>query len=474
MEQEKAVQLNFTKRGFVRLVSFLCALILVLGVGFALEGRAAARYRLRLEENYAQSLTGLASNLSGISQTLQKGVYAATPVQISTLSAQLWRDASAAKVALTSLPLGDLHLDNTNRFLTQVGDYAMALSRKSVSGSELSDEEREQFAALCEYGRGLADQVYQMEQEIIARGITMEQLQREIEELGSQDGAAAPPEGAVGAFQGLEESFSDYPELEYDGPFSDHILKKEPLMLRNVAQISFEEARSRAAEAAGVEPSALQGGSDEASIMPSYTFSGDNVWVYVTKAGGYVSTMMKSRADPPADQLPPTAGETAADGKDSPAQRAILAAQRYLAGRDLAALVPTWYRLADGQCVVNFAPTQGDVLLYPDLVKVTVALDTGEILGFDARGYLSNHYNRTIRSPGLPLAQAREVVGKQLQVESSRLAIIPTAGQYEVYCYEFSALAENGQRVLLYINADTGVEEQILLLTEDETGRFVQ
>lgn len=458
MEDNQIIQLSFSKRGLVRVASFLSALVLVLAAAAMVWRSRSLRYSTLLEDTYAQSLTGLASNLTGISSTLNKGRFASTPVQISGLSAQLWRDASAAKSALASLPVGELHLDNTNRFLTQVGDYAMSLSRKAVSGTELSRQESEQFAQLCSYGQALAEQFYNMEQQIIAGQVTMEQLEREILAQNDGNGAQPPPGSVIGAFAGMEEAFSGYPALEYDGPFSDHILKREPLMLKGAAAVTPQAALIRAAKGLGTAPAGLKQGNDEASALPAYTFYSEGAWAEVTKAGGYLTSMVKPR-------LPGAAVLTA--------EEAVAAAQKYLEEQGLTALVPTYYQLGGGLCTISFAGMQNGVLVYPDQIKVEAALDNGEILGFDARGYLSSHHSRAYTQPRLTAEQAKSKLSRQLTVQSERLAIIPTAGQYEALCYEFSAAAQTGEQVLAYINAETGVEEQLFLLTQNDNGRMV-
>ena len=50
------------------------------------------------------------------------------------------------------------------------------------------------------------------------------------------------------------------------------------------------------------------------------------------------------------------------------------------------------------------------------------------------------------------------------------MAFVPSEGLSEVYCHEFLCRGKNGERVLVYIDAQTGMEEQILVLLEDETG----
>ena len=119
---------------------------------------------------------------------------------------------------------------------------------------------------------------------------------------------------------------------------------------------------------------------------------------------------------------------------------------------------------------VNFAYNDLDVCCYTDLIKVSVAMDDGEILGFDAKGFLVNHYDRDIPEADISQSRAKESVSPRLEIVSGRLALIPTDGLEEKLCYEFRCRAENGRNVLVYINAQTAEEEQILILVESKSG----
>ncbi len=57
---------------------------------------------------------------------------------------------------------------------------------------------------------------------------------------------------------------------------------------------------------------------------------------------------------------------------------------------------PTWASVAGHRAVIPFALVQNGVIIYPDLVKVTVALDNGDIVGYEAMGYLMSHHDRDI------------------------------------------------------------------------------
>lgn len=76
-----------------------------------------------------------------IESDLNKVIYTNTPPMLAKLSSSLWREATGAKSSLSQLPTSDLQMDNTYRFLSQVGEYAMALNRKVAEGGTISDSE---------------------------------------------------------------------------------------------------------------------------------------------------------------------------------------------------------------------------------------------------------------------------------------------------------------------------------------------
>lgn len=132
------------------------------------------------------------------------------------------------------------------------------------------------------------------------------------------------------------------------------------------------------------------------------------------------------------------------------------------------------YHINQGNVLtINFAPREHGVLCYPDLVKVSVALDTGSIMGFECHGWIMNHRERELSSAAVGEQAAAAVVSPDLSILSHQLALIPTGGEYEVLCHEFKCSTADGAHVIVYVNAATGNEEKILLLLEDETGTLV-
>ena len=134
-------------------------------------------------------------------------------------------------------------------------------------------------------------------------------------------------------------------------------------------------------------------------------------------------------------------------------------------------MVPTYYSITENTITVNYAYEQDGVIVYPDLIKVKMAMDNGEILGFETSGYLNSHEEREIKIAKVSMEQAKEKLNKNLQIMSEGKAIIPTKWKTEILCYEFKGKVEDTE-FLVYINCETGKEEDILVVLDNENGEI--
>jgi hypothetical protein len=104
---------------------------------------------------------------------------------------------------------------------------------------------------------------------------------------------------------------------------------------------------------------------------------------------------------------------------------------------------------------------------------VGVAMDNGEIVLYEAAGYISNNRDRAFITPEYSSEQAKEVLNKALKVTGVGIALIPTAAD-EVRCYEFACTASDGKEILVYINVSSLKEEEILILLKSDGGTLVK
>ena len=137
--------------------------------------------------------------------------------------------------------------------------------------------------------------------------------------------------------------------------------------------------------------------------------------------------------------------------------------------RGVSNMKATYYLKQDGIVTINYAYVQNDVVVYSDLIKVKVALDNGEILGIETSGYLNNHTQRDTSKIKISKKEAKKTLNKNLQISSEGFAIIPTEFKTEILCYEFKGNVD-GKDFLVYINAENGREEDILIITNTPNG----
>lgn len=444
---------RLSRRALVRIIAFITALILALAVFAGINYAENQQHKRAQEYTYLGAVEDLYTYLSSINSSLTKGMYCSSPEMLSSLASMLWRDAGFAKNSLALLPINYFQLSGTYKFISQVGDYATSLSKKVSNGEAMTEEEAQTLKTMKEYCTELLGNIYVL-QEIVRQGnISYEKITDEMS--GYQEDGNGLSFGS--GFKDFEESLQEFPSLIYDGPFSDHILQKDPVMLQGQTQITREQAREIASKASGIPQSELKDSGDEEGRMPSYCFetSDYTVDIGVTKAGGFVTYYTTSRQ---------------VDEQKLTADEGIAKAKEYLASQGIENMAETYYEIASNIITINFAYQADSITWYPDLIKVSVGLDDGEIISFHQRGYLANHTSREARTPAITQEQAAKSLSSLLTVESVKLAVIPTSGLGEVFCYEFKCKGQDGENILAYINADTGKEEQILILLIGENG----
>lgn len=436
-------------RGKIRLILYTITVITVLGIFGIVQTVKLTKAQREVLITNQMALVSLDENLNNIGTNLEKVMYSSTPTMLSKLAAELWRESSGAKNSLSMLPSSDTQLANTYKFLSQVGEFVMALGRKCANGEELSAKEREQLANLYEYCNSLSEQVNQMCYELENGTFSFDKQDSTLLEKSSNTVSIN------NSFDDVEQSLSDLPSLIYDGPFSDHIEQGTPLLLKGQTEIKQEDALKIAEKICSNEKGSLDYSYDEDGDIPCYVFKSDNCTVAITKIGGFPLYMINSKF----------AGEI-----EIKQDEAVRNAKKYLEKIGFENLKESYYFTDDGICTVNFACDDKGVIIYPDLIKVSVSLETGEVLSFDATGYVHNHHERNPFNPKLTEAQASEKLNDSLKILGSQVCIIPTEWKTEQYCYEFHCKTENGQEILVYIDCDTGEENNILILLYSDGG----
>lgn len=445
------INLKISRRNLVRIISFLIALVLILTGFVILNIREKNDTIKKLEYQYLNDLQNLSTHLNNIDTSLTKVMYSGTIESMSEISSKLWRESGLAKDCLSSLPVSSLNLSNTYKFISQLGEYSLALSKKSNENKLISNEDYNNLLKLRQYATNLLNEVLSLQDAINTGSIKTRDISKTIKNTNyNQEDPTI-----TGGFTEFEEGFSDYPTLIYDGPFSDHILEKESEVVKQYKEISKEEALSKASQILKTDAKNIDKVYDEKGKIPAYCFYNDNTTIAISKNGGYLIYLLDNENS---------------SSKNLSNDECIKKAVEFLNLCGYNNLKETYYEINKNIMTINFASFENNIIYYTDLIKVSVNMENGDIVSCDARGYLNNHKTRNNLEFSLSAEQAQKSVSSLLNIENINKVLIPTNITNEVPCYEFKCKTPKGEDLLVYINANTGQEEQILLLYIDENG----
>jgi len=439
-----------------RKMSIGIALLTMAAVGLGAWGisqyQAATALRRHVVSGQQRAIYEVVSKMSDIEVRLGKLLVSGGVSQGEKLLGDLQRQAEDVQTNLSQLPLSHHAVSGTIKFVNQLSDYAGVLSQNVVQGRPLSDEDLRQLEEMMENCALLNLQIREIEGDI-ASGKAL----GEAETLFWQDPQenAPPMERAAGSKNGIE-----YPQLVYDGPFSDGKHQGPALALAGLEPITPEQAKDIAADFIGRERVHRVGeGINTEGTIPTYGVSvltnDGTLHVQVSRQGGKILWMIP---------------EAAGFGGGLDVGGCAMLAYEFLSSRGFGHMEPNYWQTYDGLAIINFAASEDGVLLYPDLIKVQVRMDTGAVVGWEGNNYLMNHRARTFTRPVFTREQAAELVAERLTPDRTRLCVIPT-DQGERLCYEFGGTWA-GRYYLVYIDAIRGEEVNILQIIDTEGGRL--
>lgn len=391
----------------------------------------------RLYQVYQGAVLSALRQMEDVELSLNKALLSSDQAAADQYVSRAAAGAGQVGRSLSLLPLSHPEGKNAVKFVNQAADYLSTLV-----GKPIGEEDERRITALTET------------------------CQRYTLALLSAQNAIPPDAADPPAFYGDADASGDggsydsavsYPTLIYDGPFSDARADGAPKALGG-RTVTKDEAMRLAREAVGEERVvSVSPGADMGGSIPCWGVTLDmgdvTLQAAVTQTGGRLLWL-----------TPDTADFTPQKSLEECRESAL----SFLRRNGYPDMEATYFQAYEGVAVISFAATQGDALLYPDLIKVQLRMDTAQVVGMEARNYLTNHTARGALVPELTQEEAEGRVSERLQLDRGRLCLIPT-DRGEKLCYEFRG-DYAGHTYLCYINARDGAQEQLLKVIEESTG----
>ena len=414
-------------------------------------------YRQASENSYNMAFFELVDYVQNVETYLAKSLISSSSEQGAETLTNVWREANLAGAYLAQLPIESNEIQNTAKFLNQVSDYSYSLSRKNINGQKLSDQDIKNLEDLHKYSVDLENTLNQLSADMNEGRISWDELTKK----GTEAFAKQVSNISKDSFSNVEENFHEYSGLIYDGAFSEHITNKEKKGLTG-ENINKEKAKEIAMDFIGTDriEGITSNGKNENGNIISYDFYAKlkneerNIAISVSEKGGHIVYMNSDR-----NVYAESISQEEADAKG----------KEFLKQKGFYNMKETYYLKQDGIVTINYAYKQDDVVIYSDLIKIKVALDNGEILGIETTGYLNSHTERKLGEIKVSKEKAAENLNKKLEIKSESLAMIPTEWKTEILCWEFKGTIK-GMDFLVYVNVETGKEEDILLIVNTPNG----
>lgn len=420
-------------------------------------------YRNYLQGQYSKNMYELISSVQNIRINLGKSAIVGSREQSIVVFEEIFRYSGTANDKLHSLPIDQEVVGDTSEFLTQVGDFCYTMSVAASEGKDLNDKQYELIDGLEKQSYTLQEQLNGVLSDINEGKVKWGEIRRKSTGVFAKVGDDLVTE----KFKGIQKQIVQYPALIYDGPFSDNVLEIKPKIMSQ-KEVSEKEAMQTVKNIFGedkitsIENKAVSG----KTRIPSYTFyiafkgrnkSEAKTVIEVSKNGGKIVYLLDNRP----------IGKKALD-----INKAIEGGSVFIGKLGYKNMEPTYTLNYENTAVVSYVYNQGEIAVYPDQVKLKIALDDGSIIGIESEKFLVSHVEkRDITAPKITQAKAQEKVGKRLKISKISLAIIPTETNKEVLCYEFLGSYKE-KSFIVYINASTGYEQRIMEIIDTPNGKL--
>lgn len=432
--------------------------ILVLGVvGTAYWGYQEHQEKnavlLNAENNYQRAFHDLSYQMDLLHDKIGTTLAMNSRTSLSPSLTDVWRISSQAHSDVGQLPLTLLPFNKTEEFLANIGNFSYQTAVRDLDKNPLSGKEYQTLQTLYKQSGDIQNELRKVQHLVLKHNLRWMDVQ-----LALASGKEKTDNTIIDGFKTVEKTVSGYSETNSGPSFIG--MQKSNKTFNNLQgkTITRSEAVAIAKKYMPFDGNVKITENGKGSDFKFYSVTAGNIQtgqeasMDITEKGGYPIWYINHRNIKKQMISLHDAGRKAAD---------FLKRTGF---KDMEMVESAQY---DNIGIFDFVTVQNKVRVYPESIKIKVALDDGSINGFSAENYLKTHHNRPKPEPKIPLEQARAKVNPNFKVMESRESIILNDVNQEVLCYEFlGTIGEDTYRI--FINADSGTEEKIQKLKNAE------
>jgi len=425
-----------------------------------------------LSNRYEYAFQELNDHLDRLQRELGTLVISTDSDNISVNLSDVWQSAYAAHEDVGQLPLNSDALDNLKQLLMGTVNYSNHLDREIV-GRNLKQSEKEMLKKFHQQIRVASKELEEVHNKMARRNFKWHDKKRVNIDQEDEEYSAS----LAGSLEQINENI----ELTSINQRLSKVLKgsfeAESNILSGLAGASGKEISEQKAidsvrdfvkrpekynyEIIDKEEIRLQGGKKVKTRLPTHAVKAERkdnenmIYADVSKKNGQVVWLLKRRQ---------------VGGKKLNYKEAVQSAEKFLQKNDYSHLVPVSSKVFNRILIASFAPIKEEVIIKPERVLVEVALDNGEVIGFNGINNILNQKSRA--SDELKPQLTQEEVENKLSnafesTKPTELVVDKIRGQ-ERLCYQFTGRIRNESGTYrVKINAKNGKEEEVKNIEDD-------
>ena len=390
-------QRHHKRVGYIVALSILGATTLGAGAWAAASSIENNNLKTSLNTIYQKSYYDFYDELSNTEVKMNKLINTNSKSMQEKLLSEISKNANDAQVSLNNLPISVNGMEKSLTFINQVAGYTSTLSKKLAEGGELSQSDKATLlklnSSIASMRRNLSEMSGQM-----LEGYDI--LSNSIKINGDYNDFTT-------SMQSIYASDVEYPTMIYDGPFAESQINKQVLGL-NEKEVDQETAKQKLSQITKVAQENIEYKGENKGRFSCFNFEwkdqNENVVFGQVSKNGAKLLNLTSKSDN--------------SGKNITLKDAITVSKQFLKQNGVNDVECVWSDVISSNAYLNFAPLQNEIILYPDLIKVKVDLADGEILGYEATGYYTNHTNRMFNNFAVSKQSALSQIDGKFEVES--------------------------------------------------------
>jgi spore germination protein len=411
---------------------------------------------IHAENNYQRAFHDLTYHIDALHDQIGITLAMNSRTQLSKALAEVWKLSSQAHGDVGQLPLTLLPFNKTEEFLANIGEFSYRTAIRDLDDEPLTDDEYSTLKDLYKKSKDIQTELRQVQSTVLEENLRWMDV-----ELALVSATEPLDNTIIDGFKTVDKKVEGFSDVNW-GPEMTQMQKNDENKFENVSgkKITEQEAIKIGQNFFGfkqeIEVEVSESGDGSNYGFFSLTFKhpehGSNIYMDITKKGGFPIWVLQDRE---VKNRKLSLNEAAEKGRE------------FLEEHDFIGMILLDSAQYENVGVLNFIREEAGVRIFTERISMKVALDGGDVVGFQAEDYLLANHEHTSFQPKLSKDEARAEINPNVDIKEDHIAVIVNDLGEEVLCYEFLGTLGN-DTYRMFINADNGIEEKVEKLESAE------